>query len=182
MFLTALSFPIDYQAFHDFLVANVPNADGLCDAHSDDGTLGYLVIEKNPLTETEQTAVQTYYNGLTQAGELAKSQPSLAQRIQASISLAAAYGSNLSVEYATSNVLQGITQAGKTQIVADYLRNLAYYLSNGSLYAAIAEINLLIADTTDAKTAVAPYVTNSILYIYLNKIQTYLQIPLTPIP
>lgn len=177
MELAALSFPIDFDSFHDFLVANVPNADGLCSSET-----GYIVIEKVTFVQTDIDAVNGYYNSLTQAGELTKSQPTLQERIGNSISLAAVFGNSLIVEYASSNVLQGITQAGKTQIVADYLRDLAYYLGNGSLYAAIAKMMDMIADTSDTKTSVSPYVTNDLLYTYLNKIQTYLEITLTPNP
>lgn len=182
MFLLDLGFPIDFQSFHEYLVSNVPHADGLCTAHSDAGELGYMVIEKTTFDETDIANVTSYYNSLTQSGEATKMQPTLAERINESISEAAAFGVKLSTEYATSNVLQGITIAGHTQMVADYLKDLAYYLHNGSLYAAIAEMNTMIADTSDAKAALTPYVTNNLLYLYLNKIQTYLQIALTPNP
>lgn len=177
MLLAQLSFPIDYTSFHTFLVASVPNADGLCTADT-----GYLVIEKNPFTSTDITNVNAYYNSLTQAGEAAKLNPSTQQIVMGSIESAMSFGQQLTVQYAAQNVLAGITQAGKTQVVADYLQNVSYYMNAGSLYAAIDEMNTLIADTSDDKTAVSPYVTNNILYSYMNQIQTYLEIALTPNP
>jgi hypothetical protein len=102
--------------------------------------------------------------------------------IQRSISNAQNFGNSLLLEYAAQNVLAGITQAGQTIPVSNYLANLYNYLSAGSLYAGIQEINNLIADTSDAKAALSPFLTNDIMYTYLNKIQTYLGIPLTPNP
>lgn len=177
MILTALSFPINIQNFHDFLVANVPHADGLVTTD-----YGYEVIEKTPFNGTDISTVQTHYDSLTSQGEAAKSQPTALQSVSALITGAGNFGMSLTVMYASSNVLQGITQAGKTQEVADYLKNVAYYLHNGSLYAAIAEMNNMINDTSDNKAALSPYVTNTILYQYLNKIQTYLGLPLTVDP
>lgn len=177
MILAQLNFPIDYQSFHDYLVANVPNADGICSCDT-----GYNVIEKIPFTPTDETNINTYYNSLTQAGEVAKMSPTTQQIVQASIQNAQTFGNNLLLEFAADNVLAGITQAGKTIPVSDYLENAYNYLSAGSLYAGIQEINTLIADTSDDKTNCAPFITNDVLYNYMNKIQTYLGIPLTSNP
>lgn len=177
MQLAQLSFPIDWQAFHDFLVANVTNADGICSNDT-----GYTVIEKNPFTDADISTVTAYYSSLTQAGEAAKMSPTTQQIVQASILNAQTFGNSLLLQYAAQNVLAGITQAGQTIPVSDYLENLYNYLSAGSLYAGIQEINELIADTSDAKAALSPFLTNDVMYTYLNKIQTYLGIPLTPNP
>jgi hypothetical protein len=177
MLLAQLNFPIDYDSFHQYLVANVPNADGLCSCDT-----GYNVIEKNPFTSTDITNVNTYYNSLTQAGEAAKMSPTTQQIIQNSILSAQTFGNNLLLEYAAQNVLAGITQAGQTIPVSDYLANLYNYLSAGSLYASIQEINNLIADTSSTKTNLSPFLTNDIMYTYMNKIQAYLGITQTPNP
>jgi hypothetical protein len=92
------------------------------------------------------------------------------------------FGANMSLQFATQNMLAGITQSGKTIAVATYAQTLAYYLQTGSLYAAITEINTMIADTSSIKTALSPFVTNSILYSYLNQIQAYLGIVPTANP
>lgn len=105
-----------------------------------------------------------------------------AQIVSSAIQNAQQFGEQLMVQYATQNVLQGITQAGKTQAVANYLVNVSYYLDSGSLYAAINEINTLIADTSSTKTGLSPFITNNILYTYLNLIQTYLCLPTTTNP
>jgi hypothetical protein len=108
--------------------------------------------------------------------------PTSIQRVSSSIADAVKFGNSLIIQYAASNVLIGITVAGKTQLVADYFADLSYYLKSGSLYAAVNEINRMIADTSDAKTALNPYVTNNILYSNLNLIQDYLVLPRTPNP
>lgn len=108
--------------------------------------------------------------------------PTSVEIVSASINNAAEFGQDLIVQFAVQNVLAGITQAGKTIAVANYLMPVSYYMNTGSLYAAINEINSLIADTSDAKSALSPFITNQILYDYLNKIQSYLEIPITPNP
>lgn len=106
----------------------------------------------------------------------------VAQVVANSISAAATFGNQLIFQFAANNVLTGITQAGKTIPVALYLQTLGYYLRSGSLYAAITEIQNLIADTSDAKAALSPFITNAILYNYMNQIQVYLNAPVTPNP
>ena len=92
------------------------------------------------------------------------------------------FGNAIIVQFATQNVMAGITQANKTQAMLDYSSNLLTCLSSGSLYAAIAEINVMIADTSTDKANLSPFITNDILYAYMNQIQGYLKLPLTPNP
>lgn len=104
------------------------------------------------------------------------------QIVSASIQNAQNFGAQLLLSFATTNVLNGITQAGLTIPVSDYLVNVYNYLSAGSLYATISAIETLIADTSETKAGLAPFITNDVLYTYLNKIQAYLNVPLTPNP
>jgi hypothetical protein len=142
-----------------------------------------LVCDQNGFTvmgltdPTIAASIQTYLNGLTQAGEEAKAAPA---QIQAAINAATDFGNSLIVNYSVQNVLLGISQSGMTQAVTDYGANLQRYLTNGTLYAAIDELNTLIA--AGAPSNLAPYVTNDILYSYLNQIQTWLEIAVTPNP
>ena len=73
----------------------------------------------------------------------------------------------------------GITQAGQTLPVMNYMAQLTLCLSTGSLYEALTQIGTMIADTSSTKTSLSPFVTNDILYTYLNLIQTYLGLTLT---
>lgn len=178
MILAQLSFPIDYASFHAYLTANVPNADGLCSCDE-----GYNVIEKNPFTEDDQAAINAYYSALTQAGEAVKLTPSLQQRIQNSIALAMDFGNDLILQFGAENVLLGISaQPAQSIALSNYLSSLLNLLSSGSLYGAIDQINIYIADTSDDKANLSPYVTNTILYKYLNIIQAWLNISQTPNP
>lgn len=106
----------------------------------------------------------------------------LVQKVASSIQAAAEFGQDLMRQYAAENVLMGITPAGATPAVANYLQVIVYYLNTGSLYAAIGQLNTMIADTSAAKTSLSPYVTNERLYAYLNMIQIYLGIQVTPNP
>lgn len=92
------------------------------------------------------------------------------------------FGQQLMVQFAVANIRAGITQAGQTQSVMNYTTNLAQCLNTGSLYAAIADIETMIADTSSTKTGLSPFITNNILYSYLNQIQSYLNIAPTANP
>ncbi len=104
------------------------------------------------------------------------------QATEAAIQAAMQFGQNLILEFAAANVLAGITQAGQTQAVLDYTSNLTTCLTTGSLYAAIGDIEAMISDTSTTKANLSPFITNNILYNYLNQVQTYMGLPVTPNP
>jgi hypothetical protein len=86
------------------------------------------------------------------------------------------------IQFAVANTMAGITQAGQTQAVMNYTADLAQCLSSGSLYAAMTDIEVMIADTSSTKTSLSPFITNAILYSYLNQLQAYLGVTVTPNP
>lgn len=92
------------------------------------------------------------------------------------------FGNSLIVQYAAQNVSMGITQAGKTAAVMNYMGQLTLCLSTGSLYEAMNQMGAIIADTSDTKTSLAPFVSNATVYSYLNQVQAYLGITITPYP
>ena len=98
------------------------------------------------------------------------------------VQAAMTFGQSLMVQFSAQNIISGITQAGQTGAVMSYTANLIPCLTTGSLYEAITVINGMIADTSTTKTALAPFVTNDLLYSYMNQIQGYLGIPLTTNP
>lgn len=114
----------------------------------------------------------------TLAGIISSHVPSYVnQVIDGKLAGAVDFGTMLMNQFKRSNVLLGITQAGKTQLIADASHNLYHYLITGSLYAAINEcdkmsVNVLISTWS-------PYITAANLEGYKNQIQTYLGIPLT---
>jgi hypothetical protein len=90
---------------------------------------------------------------------------------------AIAYGNQLIVQIASQNVSMGITQYGKTLDVMNYTAQVILCLNTGSLYEAINQINILIADTSSTKTNVAPFITNDNLTSIKYQIQNYLGVP-----
>jgi hypothetical protein len=100
----------------------------------------------------------------------------------ASIQAASDFGESIIVQFAAQNALAGITQAGQTQAVINYTLNLSQCLYTGSLYAAIDALNVMLQDNSPTKQALAPFVTNDVIYTYLNAIQSYLEIPLSVNP
>lgn len=77
--------------------------------------------------------------------------------VQQKIVDAIKFGHNLTVKFATENVLMGITQAGKTKEVSDYLADVTRYCQTGSLYEVINEIDRLIA--SGIPTNLSPFIT-----------------------
>lgn len=134
-----------------------------------------ILIFKSEIIESDTTLVNVYWNSITAQMFL----PTADQIISMTIGAAMNFGTGLLNQYATQNVLSGITQAGKTKPVMDYCHELNHCLMTGSLYAARDEIIKMIADESEQKQALFPFIKNDILYIYLNKLETYLNIPLT---
>ena len=51
---------------------------------------------------------------------------------------------NVMSEFCAENILMGITQAGKTKLIADTLRDVFYYAQTGSLYEAKNALNAIV--------------------------------------
>jgi hypothetical protein len=89
------------------------------------------------------------------------------------------FGQSLILAAATENVMLGITQAGKTGPVMNYTHELVHALLTGSLVEAIAIIDSYVADNSNTKASLYPFITNERLTAIKNKIQDYLDIPRT---
>ena len=76
------------------------------------------------------------------------------------------------VVYAAENITMGITQAGKTKDVSDYLVPVMTYGQTGSLYEVINEIDALIAGTVPGD--LSPFVTEARLLAFKQKMVDYL--------
>ena len=74
--------------------------------------------------------------------------------------------------FAAENVLLGITQAGKTRDVADYLRDVMYYGQSGSLYEVLGVINQL--QQAGYPTDLEPFITEVRMTLFKSKIEGYL--------
>lgn len=163
------SFQVNLSKVSTYLKTNLSsNYDGLvCDQN-------FLnVMFTTDISDTDSGIISTYWNTATAQ----MFQPTIQEILTVKISDAMNFGNNLIVQASVENITMGITQAGKTKVVSDYLDNMQTYLKAGSLYAAVDELNLLLAQ--DIPTNVAPYVTAARLTNYKNQIQTYLGLPLT---
>lgn len=87
---------------------------------------------------------------------------------------AKAFGESIMKEFATENIVMGITQDGMTSVVRKAMTEVILALTTASLYDAIAEAKAIPADKKDAK-----YITDARLLQFINKIETYLQLPLS---
>lgn len=105
--------------------------------------------------------------------------PTAQQVAEEEINDACNFGQALITQFAAANALAGITQSGQTLAVISYTADLSQCLYTGSLLAAITLLQGMIADSSEAKTACSPFITNAIIESYMNQIQTYLGIPLT---
>lgn len=102
---------------------------------------GLTVVFKVPVGDSDSTALSAYWDAVTPSTFA----PTMEEIVQLKISTAIQFGNKVIVDASTANVLQGITQAGKTKEVSDFLRSLGRYLREGSLYAALVEIDALIS-------------------------------------
>lgn len=72
-------------------------------------------------------------------------------------------------QFATENVLMGITEAGKTKLIADAVSPVMYYLQTGAVTVAIEELQAIQIDET-----MAPFLTEVRRSQYVEKLQQLL--------
>lgn len=84
------------------------------------------------------------------------------------------FGQSIIIEFAAENVAMGITQDGMTKTVRENTVEIVNALLTGSLYDAATAIKTLDASKKDPK-----YITDARLLKFLNKIESYLGIPLS---
>lgn len=143
------------------------NYDGLVS----DGT-NFVVLWKNGNpADSDLAAIELYWRNLTQQVYNTPTAEEQTAYLANILKEARDFGNALIVQFSMENVAAGITSAGKTRAVADYCYKVQYYLSTGSLYAAVEEIEDRIQDIPEE---LAPFVTIQRLTIYLNKIKVYL--------
>jgi hypothetical protein len=93
---------------------------------------------------------------------------------EAAIQNAMNYGQQVMKEFAGENVLLGITQDGMTGTVRKNMSEVILALTTGSLYDAIDEARAIPEIQKDVK-----YITNARLLAFINKIESYLGVPLS---
>lgn len=105
--------------------------------------------------------------------------PTFSDIVDASLLNSVIFGAELIQAFKKANVMAGITVYNKTKPVSDYLHWMNHYLEQGSLYAAIQQIDIYLADSGRAALNLSPFVTDTILTKCKNDIQDYLRIPRT---
>lgn len=158
------AFTVKVDKVHTYFKTNLSvNYDGLvCDEAN------MHVIFFDVISQADQDTVNTYWTNLT----VNSFDPTTAELINTSINEARIFGNEIIVKASVENVAMGITQAGKTRAVADLFSKLQYYLTTGSLHAAVAEINDIIAAGLDPN--LEPFVTETRLNNYKQQIEDYL--------
>jgi len=94
--------------------------------------------------------------------------------IESAVISAREFGMHLMVTFAAENILLGITQEGKTGEVLTKMAGVMPALQAGSLYEAINQLRAIPPEQYDTK-----YVTAARLLSAVNKIETYLELPLS---
>ena len=98
------------------------------------------------------------------------------ETIRTIIRNARGFGNQLIEDFATQNIMMGITQDGMTGTVRRACRDVIDCLVTGSLYDAITCIKAIPVENRDPK-----YLTVARLTIFCNRIETYLGITLTSV-
>lgn len=143
----------------DLLIASqVAEFDGIVT-----GEEGVRILLKSPVTQAIIDQIEAI------VPPPAQSNTEYAQGI---VKQAQSFASQIVVEFAAENILMGITQAGKTKVVADYLADVTRYAQTGSLYEVINEITRLINSGIPAD--LSPFVTQVRLEAFRQKIINYL--------
>lgn len=96
------------------------------------------------------------------------------ENIKRIVTSAIIFGEKIMLQFVAENISFGITQAGKTKDVSDYLSNIQRYIQTGSLYEVISEIEFLIDEGLPSD--LSPFITESRLNSFKGKITSYLGI------
>lgn len=107
-------------------------------------------------------------------GDEVYTNPDSSAAISAIVKNATEFGQGLINRFTLENIGMGVTQAGKTYALTMFCHKLIHFLSVGSLYAALQEAAILLADTSQAKTDLSPFLTNNRLNEYKEHIEDYL--------
>jgi hypothetical protein len=70
------------------------------------------------------------------ATEVSRPEPVTPPSLQDLVRRAREYGQMIADEFAAENIAMGITQAGKTRLIANAVKDISFFLSTGSIYEA----------------------------------------------
>ena len=162
----------------EFLV-NLVRFDKYCRENAQE-YVGYISSETNLKVhlsynyQADIILISNYWSAMTETGEATPTSEEQLLFIRTKIDSAMDFGRDCIAEFAAENVALGITQAGMTGTVSDIFEKIVQALQTGSLYYAI---DLAKAIPTEDKDAT--FVTDIRLLAFVNKLETYLGIPLS---
>lgn len=134
-------FQVKLDRVHRYFKDNCsPDYDGMI-ANENDLT----IMLKND-NSSDISIISSYWANITEQEMLQLDQYETTQMVMAKIENAVQFGNTLMIKFASENVLMGITQAGKTRAVADYLADATRYTQTGSLYEVVHEIDRLLGE------------------------------------
>lgn len=156
---THVNYTSKYHAFHKSLHASFSGF-----SQTADNVILYYSV---PLTEQQQSAIQLADVGFVDNDPF--------DYIKSNILIPArTFGNQLIDDFAAENILLGITQANMTNSVRKTLSEVTACLMTGSLYDAMLEARAIPNDKKDAT-----FITNARLLAFINKIEIYLNLPLS---
>lgn len=159
------SFPVKLDKVGTYFKAHLSsNYDGLI--ANDELSVVFL---DEPSTDDVQI-VSYYWSSLISTSF----NPTPTEIVTGIINEARIFGMDLIVNFATENVLLGITQMGMTGQVRKATAEVVSALNTGSLYDAITEARAIPAEDKDSR-----FVTNARLLSFINKIEAHLGITLS---
>ena len=127
---------------------------------------GWILMTESELTAHKAT-YQSEYNTFTYSINIRRT-------VDKNVTRAIVFGQNLVKDFAVENVMMGITQSGKTNQVRKATQEVISALSTGSLYDAIHEARQIPQEQKDDT-----FVTDARLLVFINKIESFLGLPLS---
>lgn len=169
MILEWKPFNVKLDRMFKVLESQLPNFDGMVASVEN-----LQVMFKTDPSDNDLLVVSEYWMSITQQTETTPTLEENKDFVKTMVKSAINFGSTLVTDFATENVMLGITQAGKTKLIADTCQTAFYYLSTGSLYEARAEM-LNLTPTEE----MSPFLTHARRIAFVNKIEQYLGLPLS---
>lgn len=160
-------FDVKLDRMHKYLKENCEQYDGMI------ADTNYLKVILKLDVQGDVDIVNDYWDSRTEQTESGVTQEEAYEQVKLIIEGAMRFGQQMMISYASENVLMGITQAGKTKAVADYLEGVIRYMQTGSLYEVMHEIDRLKSEGIPVE--LSPFVTEVRLEAFKNKILDYLQ-------
>ena len=167
MILEWKQFSVNLDRMHQLIKTNLVNYDGMVASSTN-----LIITFFNEPSQADLDFINDYWNSLTEVGESTPTSFEQLELVKTAVFNAIVFGQKLIVQFSAENVMLGITQAGKTKDVSVYLSELQILLNSGSLYAAIDEIDLLVAQGIPVE--LDPFITEIRLLEYKEVLQEYL--------